>query len=111
MLAADHLAGHQGDQMALVACRVTHPGNATKSMKKVITMRRPEPQETTLDLVSQIRSQKSALSAGKLAEILSCTSSYILKSAKAGKIPSYRIGGMVRFDPIRTADWLESKAA
>ena len=78
---------------------------------KVLTLRRPEQQETKLDLVGQIRNQKSALSARKLAEILSCTSSYILKSAKAGKIPSYRIGGMVRFDPIHTADWLETKAA
>jgi excisionase family DNA binding protein len=62
------------------------------------------------DLPAQIRKLKRALSAQQLAELLSFTRSYILKRAKAGKIPSYRIGGAVRFDPIRVADWLEEQA-
>jgi len=62
-----------------------------------------------LDLASRIEKHESALSAQELAKFLNCTRSHVLKRAKSGKIPSYRIGGMVRFDPAITADWLRSR--
>ena len=63
-----------------------------------------------LDLVERIRRSKSALTAKQLAELLGCTSRNIQKKAKAGKIPSYRLDGDVKFDPVRVADWLQSKS-
>jgi excisionase family DNA binding protein len=63
-----------------------------------------------LDLVERIRRSKSGLSAEQLAGMLGCTPRNIQKKAKAGKMPSYRIGGSVKFDPVRTADWLQSQA-
>jgi excisionase family DNA binding protein len=62
-----------------------------------------------LDLASQIGARKSAWPARELAPLLSCTSGYLTKRAKAGKMPSYRIGGMVRFDPAITAAWLRAR--
>jgi excisionase family DNA binding protein len=63
-----------------------------------------------LDLVERIRRSKSALTAEQLAGLLGCTSGNIYRKAKRGKIPSYRIGGAVKFDPVRTADWLQNQS-
>jgi excisionase family DNA binding protein len=57
-------------------------------------------------LVERIRLHKSALTAKDLAELLGCTVRNIHMAAKKGKIPSYRVGGSVRFDPVETAEWL-----
>jgi excisionase family DNA binding protein len=62
------------------------------------------------DLPTRIRQFKRAMSATQVADLLDFTVSHILKQAKRGKIPSYRIGGAVKFDPIRVADWLEAHA-
>jgi excisionase family DNA binding protein len=58
-------------------------------------------------LVDRLLRRRSALSAKELAEMLGCTSRNIQARAKRGKIPNYRVGGMVRFDPVITADWLQ----
>jgi excisionase family DNA binding protein len=60
----------------------------------------------TLSLPDRIASIKHALKAEELAEILSVSKITIFKRAKAGKIPSFRIGSAVRFDPKSVADWL-----
>lgn len=62
------------------------------------------------DIPSQLRKFKKAISAARLADLLDFSVSHILKQAKHGKIPSYRLGGAVKFDPIRVADWLEARA-
>ena len=61
-------------------------------------------------LVSVIRSRRSAWTAEELAELLTLSKKHIYRLAKVGRMPSYRIGGAVRFDPNGTADWLEGKA-
>ena len=63
------------------------------------------------DLPALIRQSKKVLSAREPAELLGCSSYYILKRAKVGNIPCYRISGMARFDPAIAADWLESRRA
>jgi excisionase family DNA binding protein len=73
------------------------------------TFQHPTTEVGELDLASRIAQRGSALSAQELAILLSCTASYLLKRAKAGKMPSYRIGGMVRFDPAITAGWLRAR--
>lgn len=60
-----------------------------------------------LDLPARLRQRRETLTAKELAALLHCTSSYLLKRAKAGKVPAYRIGGLIRFDPARIAEWLE----
>jgi excisionase family DNA binding protein len=47
-----------------------------------------------------------ALTAGELAELLAVSRIMVFKLAKAGRIPSFRIGTCVRFDPKAVANWL-----
>jgi excisionase family DNA binding protein len=60
-----------------------------------------------LDLAERIEQSEGALTAQELAGLLNSSPSYVLKRAKAGKIPSYRFGG-VKFDPALTAAWCGS---
>ena len=62
------------------------------------------------DLILHIRSRRKAWTADELAEVLSISRKHILRMAKAQRMPSYRIGGSVRFDPSATATWLESRS-
>ena len=62
------------------------------------------------DIPTRLRQLKRAISAAILADLLDFTVSHVLKMAKHGKIPSYRLGGSVKFDPARVADWLEARA-
>jgi excisionase family DNA binding protein len=47
-----------------------------------------------------------ALTADELARMLTVSRITIFKQAKAGRIPSFRIGTCVRFDPTSVAQWL-----
>jgi len=50
-----------------------------------------------------------ALTAKELAGILTVSAISIFKQAKAGRIPSFRIGTSVRFDPKSVAQWLRAQ--
>jgi excisionase family DNA binding protein len=65
----------------------------------------------TLSIAETVRHRRNALTAEELAELLSFSTKHIYKLAKTHRIPSLRIGGALRFDPGRTADWIEGKAA
>ncbi|MGA1983205.1 MAG: helix-turn-helix domain-containing protein [Acidobacteriaceae bacterium] len=47
-----------------------------------------------------------ALNAEQLADILNVSEITIYKQAKAGRIPSFRIGTCVRFCPKTVAEWI-----
>ena len=57
-------------------------------------------------LADRIERIGRALTANELAEILTVSRITIFKQAKAGRIPSFRIGTCVRFDPRSIAQWL-----
>jgi excisionase family DNA binding protein len=48
----------------------------------------------------------NALTAEDLSKLLSMSKVTIFKQAAAGRIPSFRIGTCVRFDPRAVANWL-----
>lgn len=50
-----------------------------------------------------------ALTAQELARVLRMSPRTILRQAKAGRIPHFRIGNCIRFDPKLIADWLKGK--
>jgi excisionase family DNA binding protein len=54
----------------------------------------------------QIEKTGHALTADELARVQSVSRITIFKQAKAGRIPSFRIGTCVRFDPRAVANWL-----
>ncbi len=57
-------------------------------------------------LASRIRGRQGALNAEQLAELLGMSRITILRRAKRGTIPSFRVGSSVRFDPANIAKWL-----
>jgi excisionase family DNA binding protein len=59
-----------------------------------------------LYLADRIERIGRALTANELAEMLTVSRITIFKQAKAGRIPSFRIGTCVRFDPRAIATWL-----
>jgi excisionase family DNA binding protein len=59
-----------------------------------------------LSLADRIERIEHALTANELAEMLTVSKITIFKQAKAGRIPSFRIGTCVRFDPRSVAQWL-----
>jgi excisionase family DNA binding protein len=61
---------------------------------------------TPLTLADRIERTARALTADELSKILTVSRITIFKQAKAGRIPSFRIGTSVRFDPRAIANWL-----
>jgi|SRR5215469_10222547 len=57
-------------------------------------------------LVERIERTGHALNANELAQLLNVSRITIFKHAAAGRIPAFRIGTSVRFDPKALADWL-----
>ena len=61
-----------------------------------------------LSLAEQIERRDCALTADELSRTLNVSKITIFKQAKAGRIPSFRIGTCVRFDPTAVAQWPRS---
>ena len=59
-----------------------------------------------MGIIEQLESTKSALTAKQLSELLNVTRQHISKLAARGRIPSFTVGGAVRFDPKQVAEWL-----
>jgi excisionase family DNA binding protein len=59
-----------------------------------------------MSLASRINAIQHALTAEELAEMLGVSRLTILRRAKRGTIPSFRVGSCVRFDPSNIARWL-----
>ena len=57
-------------------------------------------------LASRIRDMHHALTADELAKMLQMSRITILRRAKRGTIPSFRVGSCVRFDPAAISQWL-----
>lgn len=62
-----------------------------------------------LTLADRIERMGRALTAQELARILNVSKITIFKQAKAGRIPNFRIGTCVRFDPRAVANWLRAQ--
>lgn len=64
---------------------------------------------TQNSLADLIESTGHALTANELATILGMSHQTIFRQAKAGTIPSFRVGTSVRFDPFCVARWLRKQ--
>ena len=60
-------------------------------------------------MADQIESCSHALKAAELAELLSVSRITVFKMAQSGRIPSFRVGTCVRFDPRAVAKWLRDR--
>ena len=59
-----------------------------------------------MSLASRINAIHHAMTAEELAKLLKVSRLTILRRAKRGTIPSFRIGSCVRFDPANITRWL-----
>jgi excisionase family DNA binding protein len=57
-------------------------------------------------LPDQIERTGHAITASELARMLAVSRVTVFKQAAAGRIPSFRVGTCVRFDPRAVANWL-----
>jgi excisionase family DNA binding protein len=64
---------------------------------------------TPLSVRDHIAKHHRAMTANELAEILNVSPITIYKQAKAGLIPSFRVGTAVRFSPREVADWIANQ--
>jgi excisionase family DNA binding protein len=73
--------------------------------KPIASANQPDPDDTRL-LPQRIERMKRAMTAGEIAGFLAVSHITVYKMAKAGRMPSFRIGTAVRFDPRAVAEWL-----
>jgi excisionase family DNA binding protein len=59
-----------------------------------------------MSLASRIKAIHHAMTAEELAGLLRVSRLTILRRAKRGTIPSFRVGSCVRFDPANISRWL-----
>ena len=62
-------------------------------------------------LPQRIEEIRRAMTATEVAELLEVSPITVYKMAKAGWLPSFRVGTSVRFDPRAVAEWLRANAA
>ena len=62
-----------------------------------------------LDIPGRIERRRKALTVKEVAELIHLSGKQIYELVGRGHIPSYRIAGAIRFDPLRTANWLRSQ--
>jgi excisionase family DNA binding protein len=67
------------------------------------------PAAPQLALADRIERFGRAMTATQLATILAVSRIIIYKLAKRGRIPSFRVGTCVRFDPKAVANWLRTQ--
>lgn len=62
-----------------------------------------------MDVYSWLESQPGLISASTLAKALGMPRSSVYALADAGRIPHFRMGHSLRFDPIKVAAWLRAR--
>ena len=64
-----------------------------------------------MNLVEKLESRNGAMKVSELCELLGVDDKHIYRMAARGSLPSFRVGGSVRFDPQEIANWLRAKYA
>ncbi len=57
-------------------------------------------------MTQKIDKKTPLLTPYQVAELLSCKLSTVYAWAKTGKIPAFKVNGLLRFDPVEIEDWL-----
>jgi excisionase family DNA binding protein len=62
-----------------------------------------------LNLIEELESRNGGIKVSDLAAILGVDDKHIYRMAARGQLPSFRVGGAVRFDPQEVAKWLRGR--
>jgi len=60
-------------------------------------------------MLDEIRAKPTAMNVREVAEVLKISEREIYRLAAANRIPHFRIGSSVRFDPVAVATWVEEQ--
>jgi excisionase family DNA binding protein len=70
-----------------------------------------EPSKKTVGLADSLDRKTSALTVADVAELLNVSERQVYKLVAEHRIPCFKIGGSIRFDPFGLALWLRMKMA
>ena len=70
-----------------------------------------EPVRKTAGLADSLDGKSRALTVADIAELLNISERQVYKLAAEHRIPCFKIGGSIRFDPLAVAVWLRQKMA
>jgi excisionase family DNA binding protein len=62
-----------------------------------------------VNLIEQLEARRGAMKVAELCELLGVDDKHIYRMAARGSLPSFHVGGSVRFDPQEVAKWLRTK--
>ena len=62
-----------------------------------------------MNLIEKLEARSGAMKVTELCELLGVDDKHIYRMAARGSLPSFRVGGAVRFDPQEVAKWLRVK--
>ena len=62
-----------------------------------------------LNLIEELEARSGGMKVSDLASILGVDDKHIYRMAARGQLPSFRVGGAVRFDPQEVAKWLRTR--
>jgi excisionase family DNA binding protein len=82
-----------------------HWGTGKHRRPPGITSRSLSMSDAASSLPDRIEQYGHALTAGELAKLIAVSTISIYKLAKANRLPCFRVGSCVRFDPRAVADW------
>lgn len=63
-----------------------------------------------MEIIEQIEEREGVMTVEDLAAILNCSSKTLYKRIKKGKLPTIRIGSLIRLCPQTVAEWLRSRS-
>ena len=61
------------------------------------------------DLPTRLERMTGALTAPEIAKLLGMGRTVVYEMAAGARIPHYRLGTMIRFDPVQVAGWLRER--
>ena len=64
---------------------------------------------TSQSISQQIRNCRSALTVDDVAEYLNLAKKTVYSMSASRRIPSFKIGAVLRFDPAVLADWIDDR--
>ena len=59
-----------------------------------------------VNLIEKLEARSGAMKVAELCELLGVDDKHIYRMAARGSLPSFHVGGAVRFDPQEVAKWL-----
>lgn len=62
-----------------------------------------------MNLIEKLEARNGAMKVAELCELLGVDDKHIYRMAARGSLPSFHVGGAVRFDPQEVAKWLRQK--